>query len=278
MKNNSRTTALPVAVGLIVIALSLLAPVVASAQEPGVVLYACYVPTSGVVYRIKAPGLPQECRLTVGPKAHIEFSWIEVRNVVCTAGEFLRGYDEVGAAVCAQPSPPPVPITVFLSANTTHGVHPLPVDFHCQAAGGTGTLAVEWDFGDGATEIGGLHVVHTYTVPGQYVATCLATDEEGAQSSDALTVVVDEDQYPDAFVEATPDAGTAPLTVMFQCTTALGNFPITYKWEFGEGSTSTLQNPSFTYVDAGTFVATCVVTDADGDYQTASVPISVSLP
>ncbi len=44
----------------------------AAADEPSepTVLYACYDP-AGTVYRIKGPGLPDECR---SPK-HVEFSW-----------------------------------------------------------------------------------------------------------------------------------------------------------------------------------------------------------
>lgn len=37
------------------------------------VIYACYVPSSGVVYRIGEPGLRQEC----SGKKHVEFSWNE---------------------------------------------------------------------------------------------------------------------------------------------------------------------------------------------------------
>ena len=34
-------------------------------------LYGCYVPTSGTVYRIKATGLPDACR---SPQ-HVQFTW-----------------------------------------------------------------------------------------------------------------------------------------------------------------------------------------------------------
>lgn len=42
----------------------------AHAQDPTEPMYACYVPNSGTVYRIKAPGLPDECKAK-----HIEFSF-----------------------------------------------------------------------------------------------------------------------------------------------------------------------------------------------------------
>ena len=42
-------------------------------------LYACYVPETGTVYRIKTAGLSDECLgPTSGPNVHVEFSWNEV--------------------------------------------------------------------------------------------------------------------------------------------------------------------------------------------------------
>jgi hypothetical protein len=59
------------------------------------VLYACCVPPTGLVYRIKGPNLPQACL----SKDHVEFSWINglaegVRQQapVRTAVNSNRGY------------------------------------------------------------------------------------------------------------------------------------------------------------------------------------------
>ena len=67
-KNQNMLIGLPVLAGLIAVAL-LSAPTTVQAQE--VVLTACYVPDVGVVYRIKAAGLPDVCTETT----HVEFSW-----------------------------------------------------------------------------------------------------------------------------------------------------------------------------------------------------------
>jgi len=67
-KNQNMLIGLPVLAGLIAVAL-LSAPSTVQAQE--VVLTACYVPDVGVVYRIKATGLPDVCTETT----HVEFSW-----------------------------------------------------------------------------------------------------------------------------------------------------------------------------------------------------------
>lgn len=66
---------------------------------------------------------------------------------------------------------------------------------------------------------------------------------------------------------ASPSAGAAPLTVRF--TTASsdneGKTLTAWKWNFGDGSTSTAQNPSHTYTNAGTFVPALIATNSVGD-------------
>jgi hypothetical protein len=55
-------------------ALVVLLPRGAAAQSSAPrTLHACYVPVSGVVYRIKAPGLPQECFTS----RHVQFTWVD---------------------------------------------------------------------------------------------------------------------------------------------------------------------------------------------------------
>ena len=69
MRNNTSQTLpqLPVVVGFAALAFLVFAPDAVQAQE----LFACYVPSSGVVYRIKEPGLKDGCT----GKKHVEFSW-----------------------------------------------------------------------------------------------------------------------------------------------------------------------------------------------------------
>lgn len=95
----------------IIAALSVLPLSSSSAQAVGDnMIHACYIPSSGMVYRVSAEGvegLKEEC----SAKGHIEFSWpagLPLLGQTCPTGEFVVGVDATGAPVCAAP---PVPET-----------------------------------------------------------------------------------------------------------------------------------------------------------------------
>ncbi len=78
MRNNTIGIA-PLLGGFAALALLLFVPDAVQAQDEPKLLTACYVPKSGVVYRIKAPGLRDDCRgKKKGKGAHVEFSWAEL--------------------------------------------------------------------------------------------------------------------------------------------------------------------------------------------------------
>lgn len=62
----------------------------------------------------------------------------------------------------------------------------------------------------------------------------------------------------------TPSYGNSPLLVQFTDTSGSANGITSYFWEFGDGATSTLQNPSHTYARAGSYVAVLTVSGPDG--------------
>ena len=75
--------------------------------------------------------------------------------------------------------------------------------------------------------------------------------------------------------EADPSEGIAPLEVNFTCEAQGGNAPISYAWTFGDGATSSLQNPSHTYMAVGDYTATCAANDRDDDSIATTVDVAV---
>jgi outer membrane protein assembly factor BamB len=83
------------------------------------------------------------------------------------------------------------------------------------------------------------------------------------------------------WVEANgPYTGYAHSLIQFSGTIYGGTLPYSYHWDFGDGTTSTEQNPKHAYDHRGNYTATFTVTDADGNSSsdTASVVVDYALP
>ena len=84
---------------------------------------------------------------------------------------------------------------------------------------------------------------------------------------------------PVADAAVTPTHGYSPLTVSFSSAGSVnpGGGPLTYLWEFGDGTTSSVANPAHTYTTATvrTFAARLTVTNAAGLSSTDTVQVTV---
>ncbi|MEO5961513.1 MAG: PKD domain-containing protein [Opitutaceae bacterium] len=87
-------------------------------------------------------------------------------------------------------------------------------------------------------------------------------------------------QSPTAVATASVTSGTAPLTVAFssQGSADPDGSIVAYRWDFGNGASSTAANPTYTYNSAGPFIAVLTVTDNSALAGTASVFVSVAAP
>ena len=82
---------------------------------------------------------------------------------------------------------------------------------------------------------------------------------------------------PVAKFAATPTSGAVPLTVRFTDTST--GSPIAWMWNFGDGATSTDQNPSHMYRTAGKYTVKLLVTNSHGtNTLTRSDSITVNAP
>ena len=82
---------------------------------------------------------------------------------------------------------------------------------------------------------------------------------------------------PVAAFTGTPTSGAYPLAVQF--TDQSSNGPTSWNWTFGDGGTSTAQNPSHTYTAAGSYTVSLTVANPDGgDTETKTGYITVTEP
>jgi PKD repeat protein len=170
--------------------------------------------------------------------------------------------------------------TALPSATPTSGTAPLTVSFTGSASGGTPPYTYAWSFGDSSTSTL-QSPAHTYTGVGTYSATLTVTDSAGKTGQASVTITVSSSPSsgsPTATATASVTSGTSPLVVSFTGAGSGGSPPYTYAWNFGDDSTSVLQNPSHTYTTAGTFMATLTVTDSAGRTGQSTVVLTVSAP
>ena len=81
---------------------------------------------------------------------------------------------------------------------------------------------------------------------------------------------------PNASFTASPTSGQAPLAVQFTDTSS--GSPTAWAWDFGDGATSTAENPQHTYAAAGTYTASLTASNAGGSSAPATTTINVSAP
>jgi PKD repeat protein len=67
----------------------------------------------------------------------------------------------------------------------------------------------------------------------------------------------------------------APVDVTFDCDAVGGEAPFSYVWDFGDGMQASGDQPRHTYTVAGTYTATCQVTDAAGQVDSLSLDLGV---
>jgi PKD repeat protein len=175
---------------------------------------------------------------------------------------------------------PPVVVTAPVASFTTSvasGTFPLPVTMTDTSTNTPTSWA--WDFGNGTTSTVQNPLV-TYTVAGTYSVTLTATNSAGTNTSAAQTITVQTPApvvtAPVASFTTSVASGTFPLPVTMTDTST--NTPTSWAWSMGDGTTSTVQNPSVTYLTAGTKTVTLVATNAGGASTLVSKTITVTDP
>ena len=105
----------------------------------------------------------------------------------------------------------------------------------------------------------------------------MTTADQGAMGDPLEDLWVQGTTPLTATASGSPSTGNAPLTVNFTGSATGGTAPYSYSWNFGDGATSTAQNPSHTYSSAGTYTATLTVTDSSSPAKTATSQVTTTV-
>ncbi len=170
----------------------------------------------------------------------------------------------------------PVPVAL-LSSNLTSGCAPLCVNFSdISTVAAPGIInSWSWDFGDNSTISTSQNPTHCYNSPGAYTVVLTIVTADGCTSTITMPAYINVFANPIAAFGASPQPTTI-LNPVITFTDSSTN-ATTWNWSFGDilNSTSTLQNPTFTYPDPTCYQVVLTVTSIDGCVDTAVKQICI---
>ncbi len=140
------------------------------------------------------------------------------------------------------------PVIKFLTLPTS-GCLPFTINPVADITTQDAITSYAWDFGDGGTS-NVKNPTHTYTSQGTYTVTLTITTSTGCTEVYTLPGAVKTGTVPNTSFSATPLNACASQAIQFKDLTDLADAWI---WDFGDGKSSSTQNPSHTYEDTGYF-------------------------
>ena len=120
---------------------------------------------------------------------------------------------------------------------------------------------VLWDFGDGASSAD-VNPDHSYGLPGEFTVV-LTGNDNGTPITETQLITVYGKPSPNFTVPGSL-RGCIPFTVDFEDNSTSGGGIESWEWTFGDGGADSIQDPSYTYILAGTFTVSLIVTDSNG--------------
>lgn len=135
-----------------------------------------------------------------------------------------------------------------------------------------------WTFGDNATSTE-QNPLHVYTTPGKFSVTLQKTNGTAVSSQEKINYIT-VSEVPSKYYEpianftwAITHATTGEVQYIDQSSAST---PLTYLWEFGDGTTDTNVSPTYQYGELGIYNVSLTITDTFNKTSTVTVPVNVS--
>jgi len=172
---------------------------------------------------------------------------------------------------------------VTIAADPIGGCFPLNTTLTANLEGNSAIIGTDfqWTFGDGDSGSGPT-TSNTYTTEGTFdVGITVTTNLPGCDVGDLFTDFIETTTQPDASFTTSPNPAascTAPFEVSFT-NTSTSSPELTFDWDFGNGQTSTEENPpNVTYTEEGSFDVTFTATNSAGCATVITSNINVGPP
>ncbi len=167
---------------------------------------------------------------------------------------------------------------VDFNAVPTGGCAPLPVQFtdNSSTPGGNAT-AWTWDFGDGQVS-SDQNPLHTYTTVDTFSVSLTVSNNFGCSDFAIKPAFITINGIINADFDYTyTNACSPPTKVTFSNSGNGNNGAVNYKWIFGDGGTSSKQNPVYTYNANGQYNVQLIASTGQGCTDTVTKSISIGI-
>ncbi|AEW00739.1 hypothetical protein A4D02_12335 [Niastella koreensis] len=163
------------------------------------------------------------------------------------------------------------PVAAFTTDRTYSCSIPAAIQFTNTTTGAVNTV---WDFGDGSTSTAA-SPQHVYKAFGSYTVKLVVTGSNGCTDSLVKTDLI-QLKRPQVQIKDMPQKGCLPFTVPFNADINVQDNVVAYRWDFGDGTSSTQAAPIKTYTTEGKYTVKLVITTAGGCTDSIVIPDAVS--
>lgn len=233
---------------------------------------------AGILYQLMRAGQPVGQPLS-GTGYSLSFGWFNLPGLyyVIATNPNTGCQAQMNGQIFLIMTPEP---DVDFTVNAT--CHNYPAQFTLTGSNIQQIVLFEWNFGDGntATYLNAVNPSHIYQATGTFNVTLTVTDIYGCQTTRLHPVTVNP--LPTAlFAVQGGSCLGLPLEFTNLSTAQQPNYIASSSWNFGDGSTQTLQwpasqNATHTYAMTGNYNVTLTVTSSDGCQATYSQVVNIT--
>ena len=141
-------------------------------------------------------------------------------------------------------------------------------------SGGVSPYTCNWNFGDGTTS-SDLNPTHAYLYANTYTVTLTVIDANSTSSTSSVVIQSTGGAKPTAAFNIYSNTQNGN-SYTFISSSTIPSGSMTYMWYLGDGTTSTLINPTKTYAAKGTYNVKLVVTGSSGCTDSITKTITVN--